>query len=65
MLLRLPHMIMTILLLVSGFYTPNLDVWERHCQNFLPVSNLFQINPSLWKIPLSGRKGRHAPFLVA
>ena len=62
MFLTMSHEKMLTLLPLPGFYTPNWDAWERHLQNFIPVSffstYLYQINPSLWEIPNSECKGR-------
>ena len=57
---------MKALLLVAGFYTPITNLWERHLQYFVRVSifftYLYQIIPSLWERPYSGREGK--PTLV-
>ena len=66
--LLLSYMTRTNLLLVVGFKTPNSDLWERDLKNLLHVSNftsdLYQVNPILWKIPNSERKGKHSGVLV-
>ena len=33
-LLRMSHVTITSLLLVPGYYTPNVDLWENNPQNF-------------------------------
>ena len=39
--LAISHVKMTTLLLVPGFYTPNLDLCERQLLNFISVSNFY------------------------
>ena len=38
-LLTISHVTMKALLLIAGFYTPILNLWERPLQNSVPVSN--------------------------
>ena len=68
MLLAIYQVRMESLLRVPGFYPPISDLWERHRQYFVPVSNystyLYQIISSLWGRPYSGCKGKPAVVLV-
>ena len=73
MLLKISHVTMKALLCVPGFCTPissenSKDLWESNHLIFVLVRNfstyLYQIISSLWKIPYSGCKGKHAVVLV-
>ena len=66
MLLTIRLMTMKALLFLPGFCTQNSDLWERHLQYFSNFSTyLYQIFPSLWERPYSGRDGKHTVFVVS
>ena len=68
MLLRMSHVTVTTLLFVPGFGTASSDLWKSQLQIYIPVSSfstlLYCISSSLWEIPNSGCKCKHAVVLV-